>query len=192
MRCVKLRNFLGFCLTWIVGYDMKVIFRQLQANKLSFWWYIYGKERLLFNILPKSQNRYLTPPTPIFRSSSKQPEGTANSFCGGRSHSWIPYHFQMIFFSPLFISCVSSANWDILCSTLFIQIPLIALSSRIMTAKISTHKINMYSNSSYRSNSPNWPNFEQFFNFVSLYFLFVFCFDRFLPYCWAKPAHELK
>ena len=48
------------------------------------------------------------------------------------------------FFSPLFISCVSSANWDILCSTLFIQIPLISLSSRIMITKISTHKINMY------------------------------------------------
>ena len=84
MRCVKLRNFLGFCLTWTVGYDMKVIFRQLQANKLFLIVYL-RKERLLFNILPKSQNRHLTLPTPIFRSSSKQPEGTSDSFRGGRS-----------------------------------------------------------------------------------------------------------
>ena len=48
------------------------------------------------------------------------------------------------FFFPLFISCVSSANWDILCSTLFIQIPLISLYSLVMIAKISTQKINMY------------------------------------------------
>ena len=52
--------------------------------------------------------------------------------------------FSNDFFPP--ISCGSSANWDILCSFSFIQIPLILLSSRIVIAKISIHKTNMYDN----------------------------------------------
>ena len=87
LKVVRETSLLSWFLSYLdsrVWYE-KVIFRQLQTNKLSFWWYIYGKERLLLNILPKSQNRYLTPPTSIFRSSSKQPEGTSDSFRGGRS-----------------------------------------------------------------------------------------------------------
>ena len=44
------------------------------------------KRKTAFQYFVKSQNRYPTPPTPIFRSSSKQPMGTSDSFHGGWSH----------------------------------------------------------------------------------------------------------
>ena len=50
--------------------------------------------------------------------------------------------FSDDFLFPLFINCVSSANWEIVCPTLLIYIPFISSSSRIIMANISTHIMN--------------------------------------------------
>ena len=67
MLCVKFSNFPGFCLTWIVAYDMKKSF-------LDNFWRINCLSDGIFT------------EAPIFRSSSKQPQGTSDSFRGERSH----------------------------------------------------------------------------------------------------------
>ena len=53
--------------------------------------------------------------------------------------------FSNEFLSPLFISCVSSANWEMLCSTLFYpDSPFLTVFSSHIIAKISTHNMNKY------------------------------------------------
>ena len=54
----------------------------------------------------------------------------------------IYWSFKWFFLPHCSLVVCQSANWNILCSTLFIQIPLLSLSSRIIIAKFSTHKIN--------------------------------------------------
>ena len=44
------------------------------------------KRKTAFQHFAKISKSTPDTPTPIFRSSSKQPEGTSDSFCGGRSH----------------------------------------------------------------------------------------------------------